>query len=91
MYNETCPTCRGSGHEYLVDGECFSCVKKRIERLEAKIERVRRQVLDLVTLAGVTCALVDRCQLYGCADALRSSAAELQRTVADIAADAGEE
>ena len=59
--------------------KALDAADKRERELEDDVERLQTTILDLVTLAGLTCALVDRCRLYGCADALRGAAAELRQ------------
>ena len=53
--------------------------QRRVTELNEENDRLRERILDLITLAGVTCALVDRCQLYGYADALRGAVVDLRQ------------
>lgn len=52
MYNETCELCKTTGHEYLIDDKCFSCIEKELERLERQLAVKDKLIETLAVFAG---------------------------------------
>jgi len=75
-----CPNCNTevTADEYV---RCNTLVCPNCGATMTQPGALETTIVDLVTLARLTCTLVDRCQLYGPADALRGTVVDLRRAV----------